>query len=787
MRTKLTDLKSIPAVIQGLTLDEKLDLVGEYRACHTLALEDLDIPALCLMDGVTGVNGTQGLLDYITSPELAPHPEIVAKLYGAIPELMKLNYKNLDEAKQANADDPHILELIGQFENMRPGGKQHISFPSGINIGASFDPDTARRTGEAVGWEMRAIGVDVVLGPNVDIYRDPLGGRGYEMYGEDPHLVAAMGAEFIQGVQSTGTAACAKHFLANNQETNRNTKDTHVSWRALREIYAPGFEAAVKKARVKSIMTAYNAINGEFTSYSQKLMNGWIRQEWGYDGVICCDWGAVKDHKEKALAAGMDLILCGPNDMSGVRAAIERGDFSEAVLDDCVSRILKLIVELKTERKEKPLVYNAGALLDTACQAIIDGSVLLKNDGGVLPLAKKNRLAVYGKRSRAMFECGTGSTAVITGRHSNVYDECKKYFDAVTYESMEGADTLIYTVAAVGGENIDRSSMDIEKEDRERLPVILKEARRRGLKTVVLLNIAGPVDMRRWIDDADSILTIFIPGCMGGVAAAKLLCGEACPGGKLPVTFPLRYEDTPSYPNFPGEHKDVYYGEGIFVGYRYYEKRKTRVLFPFGFGLSYTTIEARALKTDFRMDDASEEIEIPVELTNTGKRPGSQVIQIYGAEEKTHVLRPVKELVGFEKVCLAPGETRVTSVNIHKSDLRYFDVKKNRWIIPTGKIRLFMGTSSADIFAEAVLEIHGVNEYAFSGESTVGEIMADPQAMALIDAYTGGLFENAGENLPFMVDTKLDELLRMAMIARVPDAVRLDALLEELYEKLREL
>lgn len=786
MRTKLTGPESIQQVLREMTLDEKLNLVGEYSACHTLAIPDMDIPALCLMDGVTGVNGTQGLLDFITSRELSAEPEAVADLYGAIPELMKLNYEDLSAAK-AGCTDPHRLALIERFEHMRPGGKQHISFPSGINIGASFDPDTARQIGAAVGWEMRAIGVDVVLGPNVDIYRDPLSGRGYEMYSEDPYVVEEMGAAFIEGVQSTGTAACAKHFLANNQETNRNTKDTHVSWRALREIYGRGFEAAIKKARVKSIMTAYNAINGEFTSFSKKLLNDWLREEWGYDGMICCDWGAVKEDKEKSLAVGMDLILCGPNDMSGVRKAIEDKTFSEDILDGCVSRILKLIVDIKNEQNKKPLNYKTEDLLHTACRTITDGSVLLKNDGGLLPLAPQSRLAVYGKRSKNMFECGTGSTAVISGLHSNVYDECQKHFQWVSYEDMEGADTLVYTVTAVGGENIDRSEMNIEKEDRERLPRILKEAKTRGLRTVVLLNISGPVDMRSWIDDADSILTIFIPGCMGGVAAGRLLCGQAYPGGKLPVTFPLRYEDTPSYPNFPGEHNDVYYGEGIFVGYRYYEKRKAEVLFPFGFGLSYTSIEARALENEFRMANSPDAyFEIPVTLTNTGSRPGCQVIQVYGAEERPHVLRPQKELVAFKKVCLEPGEQKLVKIKVSGASLRYFDIKKNHWVYPAGKILLYMGTSSADIFARAWVHVDGINEYALSGESTVGEIMAYPEAMALIDAYTGGMFENS-ENLAFMVDTRLDDLLRMALISSVPDAVRLDTLLKELYEKLGRL
>lgn len=788
-RTKLTNTESIPNVVADLTLDEKLNIVGEYTACHTLEIPEMEIPSICLMDGVTGINGTQGLTDYITSPGMAEHPEEVQKLYMSIPELTELNYADIDAMRNKYKDNPYILELTDCFAKMRPEGKPHISFPSGINIGASFDSDNARQIGEAVGWEMRGVGVDIVLGPNVDISRDPLGGRGYEMYGEDPCLVEQMAAEFIEGVQSTGTGACAKHFLANNQETNRNTKDTHVSERTLREIYSRGFMAAVKRANVKSVMTAYNAINGQFTSYNKELLTGWIREEWGYEGLICCDWGAVKDEKEKALDVGMELILCGPNDMGECRKAIAQGIFSETTLDERVKRVLKTIVELRDEQAAKPFSYNQQELLETACKAVIDGCVLLKNERNILPLSKESTIAVYGKRSKELLECGTGSTAVITSLHSNIYEECGKSFDSVLYEKMEGADTLIYTAAALAGENIDRREMNIEKNDQERLPGILREAKERGMKTVVVLNIAGPVDMRDWIEYADSILTIFVPGCMGGVAAAKVLCGEAYPGGKLPVTFPRCYEDTPSYPNFPGEYNDVYYGEGIFVGYRNYQKRKLKVLFPFGYGLSYTSFQTEVKGESFKLDSSCQEVvEIPVTVKNVGNREGSEVIQIYSAEVKPHILRPEKELVGFKKVVLKPGESQMIKIRIMKDALRYFDQKKNAWILPVGEHKLWIGTSCEDIFKEVNLEILGKNEYALSGESTIGEILESPQAVKLVDEYTGGMISgNSEENLAFIVNNKLSDMLGMTMISRIPDAVRLNDMLEELYDKLRNL
>ena len=789
MRKKLTDKNSISAVLAELTLDEKLNLVGEYSACRTLAIPDMDIPSLCLMDGVTGVNGTQGLLDYITSPERAGSQEEVQKLYRMIPELMELNYMDIPKAREKYHDNPHVLGLIDQFDRMRPQGKAPVSFPSGINIGASFDLENARRVGEALGYEMRGRGVDITMGPNVDISRDPLGGRGYEMYGEDPYLVERCSVAFIKGVQSTGTAACAKHYLANNQETNRNSKNTHVSERTLREVYARGFKAAAQEAHVKSIMSAYNAINGEFTSYSRKLLTGWIREEWGYEGVICCDWGAVKEYKDKSLAAGMDLILCGPNDMSGCRESLEAGQLDREVLDKSVERILNLIVTLREERRNIPFDYDQEALLKAACQSIAEGSVLLKNDGNVLPLSSDKKPVFYGRRSKEMFECGTGSTAVITNLHSNVYDECCKRFKFTAFEQMDEADVVIYTAAAVGGENIDRSEMNIEKPDQEKIVSVLRSAKEKGKQTVVILNIAGPIDMCEWIDYADAILVVFVPGCMGGVASARLLAGEDYPGGKLPVTMPVRYEDTPSYPYFPGETKDVYYGEGIFVGYRFYEKKKVDVLFPFGYGLSYTDFGLSIQKTEFtRKAESEEQISIPVLVKNTGNRTGSEVVQIYAAEECPHILRPVKELVGFSKVILKPGESRLVNVEIREESLRYFDDNKGKWIMPVGKIKLYIGTSSAHIIGEASLQVNGTNEYVLSGDSTVGEILANPEAVKLVDAYTGGMLNpETNENIAFIVDTPLSELLGMALITRVPDAVKLNTMLQELYDKLGKL
>lgn len=791
MRTKLTDTQSIAGVLADLTVEEKLNLVGEYKACHTLEIPDMDIPALGLYDGATGINGTQVILDYITSPDFTPSPENAPRFSHVTPETGALNQADLKKAREEHQGDVDFLGLADHVEKSRPDGKQHISFPSGVNIGAAFSREIARKAGEAVGRELRHSGVDLCMGPNVDVARDPLGGRNYEMYGEDPYLVSEMSVGFIEGMQSTGVGACAKHFIANNQETRRNTVNSHISERTLREIYSRGFMSAVQRADVKAIMSAYNAVNGEYSSYNQELLTGWLRDDWGFQGVVVSDWGAVTEKKEESLKAGMDIILCGPSDMSGCRQALEDGRLTMEELDLHVGRILKTIVELRDKKAEVPEKYDQKELMDTALKVVADGSVLLKNQDHTLPLRQDQKAAFYGKRSKEMIECGIGSTMVVTSLHSNVYDEYKKEAgeNQVQFETMEGADVLIYTVSAPAGENADREIMDIEREDRERLPKILKEAKSRGMKTVVLLNISGPVDMRSWIEDADAVLSVFIPGCMGGAAAAALLSGREVPAGKLPVTFPLRYQDSPCYPNFPGEYNDSYYGEGIFVGYRSYEKREIPVQFPFGFGLSYTTFEAELKEKEFLFDtEGLSEIQIPVRVKNTGSRKGSEVIQIYVSEERPHLLRPKKELAGFTKVELLPGEERWISVAISVEALRCYDPKQHTWVLPVGKYHLYAGTSSADIFAEAVMTVKGKNPYALNEDSTIEEVLKNPEAVTLINEFTGGMFETISqEQLSFMLYMKLGDVLKMGMIASIPDAVKVDEILKGLFEKLSRL
>jgi beta-glucosidase len=562
-----------------------------------------------------------------------------------------------------------------------------------------------------------------------------------------------------------------------------------VSKRVLNETYGKGFWYAIKKSGVKTIMSAYNAINGKFTSYNRDLLTGLLRDEWGYDGLVLSDWGAVTYNKEDSINAGMDLILCGPNDMSGCVEAIHDGKLTLDEIDKHVARILRLIIDLRTNRERAAFLYDGGALLNCAAETVIDGTVLLKNENSILPLNDNLRVTFYGKRSKDMLEFGSGSTAVTTSIHSNVLDEYRKLRSGTRFEDMSGADVLVYTAAAPSGENIDRDCMDIEESDKQRLPVVLKEAKGNGIKTVVILNVCGPVDMRSWIDYADAVICIFMPGSMGGVATAAVLAGSAAPGGKLPVTFPLRVEDTPTYPNFPGEHNEVYYGEGVFIGYRSYDARKAAVQYPFGYGLSYTRFEITVNKTSMDFDTLTcDEILIPVTIKNTGSLAGSEVLQIYGAEVKPHILRPDRELLGYEKVYLMPGEERTVDVKIERDCLYCFDLKQDKWVLPTGQYRLWLGTSSRDFFAEMDLFVRGINPYTLSGDSTVGEILESQAAIDAINEFTNGMFNKLSEeHINFIRYRKLNDILAAGMIQAIPDAVKMNEALQALYARLTQI
>lgn len=778
---------SVEEMIGMLTLEEKLHLICEWRACHTRAFPEKGIPELWLFDGATGVNGAQLVIDKVTDPEAIAKTGDASGFAGG--EMVNLVKSDL-RAERKKANSLMKEEVLDQIERFRTNGKQFLTFPSGVSIGASFSEKTAEKIGRAVGTEMRDSGIDFCLGPNVDIARDPLGGRCYEMYGEDPVHAGMMGASFIKGVQSVGVAACAKHFIANNQETNRNGKNEHVSERTLREIYGRGFEWAVKKGKVKSLMTAYNAVNGVYSSYNKELLTGWLREEWGFEGVVVTDWGAADTNQDQAFEAGADMILCGPNHIEECLEAVKKGALRMETVDRCVRNILNAALELKERQKNIAVDYDQQKLIEIIKETVIDGTVLLKNEDALLPLTKNTRVTIFGSRSKNTFQCGEGSTNVVSAIQSHVYDAFSQEPNCrlMDFEEMEG-DVLIYVAAAPSGENADRRDLDVEPEDKVKMPEVLKTAKNKGIKTVVVLNVCGPVQMSEWIEFADAVLCIFIPGCAGGEAVKEMIYGDAVPGGRLPVTFPMSLEDTPCYPNFPGEYTDVYYGEGIFVGYRHYEKRHQRVLFPFGYGLSYTMFETRLLKDQYEFDwKKSDSIKVSCQVTNTGDRAGSQVVFIFAAENNPRVLRPVKELAGFQKVYLQPGESKKVEVEIFRDSLKYYDDKMRQWVFPVGDATLYVGNSVEDIVAAAELKLVGDNAYKISLESTFEDFMENEDAYKLLSRYAerfGMKFTKAGMRM--IRYFKVKDILAPTLIQMIPDTVKVSQIMDEINEKLAKL
>ena len=782
MATKLTCRADIPAVLAELTAEEKLRLLGAVSSVTTAAMPAHGIPAIHPVDGATGVNFSQLFIDYADRTPAAGG----MGMFSGMAKMDTLATAPLAEAEAAVAGDDYLAGFLPDVRRARPRDKQFISFPSGVNIGAAWDPEMARRIGEAVGWELRDSGVDVCLGPNVDLQRDPLGGRNYEMYGEDPVLVGRTGAAFIRGMQSTGVAACAKHYMANNQETRRNTVNEHISPRALRELYAYGFRAAVQEGGVKTVMAAYNAINGHFSSSNRWLLTEQLREEWGFEGAVVSDWGGATETQVASLNAGLDLMLPAIKDLDQCRQGLADGTLTMETVDAHVTRVLELVCDVVAAQAAVPAQYDEAALLETARATVAAGAVLLKNEGDVLPLT--GEVSFWGARSRELITCGTGSTAVVTARRADVLSETARLLGGkqVHFEAYTG--TVVYTAGAAAGEGADRAAMRLDPADEAALPAVLREAKTRGLRTVVLLNISGPVDMRPWLADADAVLCVFIPGCEGGVAAAELLTGRREPGGRLPITLPLRYEDTPAYPNFPGEHDDSFYGEGIFIGYRSYEKRGIPVCFPFGHGLSYTSFTQKPLTGALRFDIPRDEtLTVPVEVTNTGSRPGSQVIQLYAAERNPELLRPAQELRAFAKVTLQPGETRTVELTLRRADLACYDPRRGAWVTPVGAYVLRLGTSSADIFAELNLTVAGPNPFALGPDSTLGKLCRRPDAIAVLNRHLPGVIDPDNSMMTMLSDRAIGPLLSGIVIRFQPDAVKAAALLENLYKELAAL
>jgi beta-glucosidase len=699
-------------------------------------------------------------------------------------------------------DGPHGVRRQVQFDHLGPHDAVPATcFPPAVAVGSSWDPRVAERIGAAVGREARALGVHVVLGPGVNIKRSPLCGRNFEYYSEDPLLAGLLGAAHVEGQQGQGVGASVKHFAANNQETDRMLVSADADERTLREIYLPAFEWIVTQARPATVMCAYNKVNGVYAAQNRWLLTEILRGEWGFAGAVVSDWGAVHD-PVAALAAGLDLEMPGTGGQSAQRIAdaVRAGELDEAVVDTAVSRVLAL-TGLATQPPGPAADpaspaggFDVAAHHALARQVAADCAVLVKNDGGALPLSGGGPIAVIGEFARAPRYQGGGSSHVNPTRVDAALDAIRALAAghgrsvgfapgftvdgsgdgssdpaALLEEAVATARDAEVTVVFAGlgdreeSEGFDRDTLDLPATQVDLIRAVAAASPR----TVVVLSHGGVVSLEGWHDDVDAILDGFLLGQAGGPAVADLLFGVANPSGHLAETIPLRLADNPSYVNFPGEQGHVRYGEGVMVGYRWYDTVGLPVRYPFGHGLSYTTFTTGGLTAEVTGPDTAR---ASVAVTNTGGRAGQHVVQLYVATTAGPVRRPSRELRAFTKVSLEPGETRTVTLDLDRRAFAYYDIRAAAWIVAPGTYLIQVGENAATVVGEAAITLTGdlvIPELTL--DSTVGDWFTHPIVGAtLLDELTAGMTDEQRAGLPADPD-----LLRAVASMPIQQALRM--------------
>ncbi|MGB6689544.1 MAG: glycoside hydrolase family 3 C-terminal domain-containing protein [Terracidiphilus sp.] len=638
------------------------------------------------------------------------------------------------------------------------------SFPAGIDMAATWDPDLVQKEGQAIAQEVKALGRDMILGPTVNINRQPLWGRNFEGYGEDPYLSGRLAVAYVRGVQGEGVIPSVKHFDANNEEYERHRIDATVDERTLHEIYLPAFKAAVQEGGAWNVMSAYNKVNGAHCGESQYLLHDILQKEFGFKGFVVSDWGSTYS-TAPTVNAGMDLEMPGGLPMQPwlknprtqeqgnsdgwltadkVLAEVNAGHIAEATLNDNVSRILRVI--FLSGIFDHPRVATGEDTVDTpteqavARQGATEGIVLLKNDASLLPLdpAKVHSIVVIGPNAAVARTGGGGSSLVrpkyaiapldgIRERGSNSIqvsyamgagmegeDPAKDTPEAragLLKEATDAAAKSDVAVVVVGryarleSEGFDVKTMDLPAGQDDLIEAVEKA----NPHTIIVLNTGDPVTMTRWIAQTPALLDMWYGGQEGGHALAAILFGDADPSGKLPVTFPKRFEDSPAYGHYPGENLKVDYAEGIYVGYRYFDTKNIEPQFPFGFGLSYTTFEYSGPKvTRFTTRGGAAGVSgaiVDLKVRNTGSRPGAEVVQLYVHDGHSKIDRPVHELKGFQRVELKPGESKTVRFTLDRAALSYWNPATHEWTADPGQFEIQVGASSRDIRLRAPLNL----------------------------------------------------------------------------------
>jgi beta-glucosidase len=643
-----------------------------------------------------------------------------------------------------------------RIEPIRDGDKSKTyyatAFPVATLLASSWDTQLVNNVGVAFGNEVREYGVDILLAPGMNIHRNPLGGRNFEYYSEDPLVAGNMTAAIVNGVQSNGVGTSIKHYAANNQETNRNSINTIVSERAMREIYLKGFGIAVKKSQPWTVMSSYNKLNGTYTSERRDLLTTVLKDEWGLKGFVMTDWFGGKDPVAQ-MKAGNDLIMPGsPSQSDAIVAAVKDGSLSIKQLNANVERMLSVIVKSPSFTKYKYSdAPDLPAHAKVAREAAAQGMVLLKNGDHALPFYPAKRIAVFGNTSYDIIAGGTGSgdvnkaytislTQGLTNAGFKVQEKLsgsyaayladmklkqpkpKNFFDhpapipemdvnGMVADEAAGADEALITIGRNAGEGADRKlEGDYYLNDAEKglIRGVADAFHAKGKKVVVVLNIGGVIDVASWRDEVDGILLAWQPGLEAGNAIADVLGGMVNPSGKLATTFPMDYKDVPSANNFPGtpaaKPESVTYEEGIYVGYRYYDAAKVKPAYEFGYGLSYTKFKFSNLKLS--SSNFMRSITATVTVKNTGDIAGKEVVQLYLSAPKKDIDKPEQELKAFAKTrLLAAGESQTLSFTIKAADLASFYTSREAWIADAGKYEVRVGSSSRQIEEKASFKL----------------------------------------------------------------------------------
>ncbi|PKO00306.1 MAG: glycosyl hydrolase [Chloroflexi bacterium HGW-Chloroflexi-4] len=660
--------------------------------------------------------------------------------------------KRLGVPEMFVADGPHGLRRQPSATDSAIKSLPATCFPTASLLASTWDVDLIRFMGEALAEECIAQNVDVILGPGVNMKRSPLCGRNFEYFSEDPYLAGEIAVAFINGVQSKGVGTSLKHYAANNQEYQRLAINAEIDERTLREIYLPAFEKAVKQANPWTVMCSYNKINGILSSQNPYLLDDILKNEWGFEGLVVSDWGAVRD-RTAALQAGLDWEMPGPRQyrVNKVVEAVENGILDLTVLDESVRRILKIV--FKAAETPKTGEFDAEAHHDLARKIASEGMVLLKNNG-ILPLKSKGKIAVIGHAAKEAHFQGGGSSHINPTRVAVPLDELKKAAPEVEFIYCAGypADdsaqphlieeavklaknaniALLYIALPTfkESEGYDRPDMDLTQHQIKLIQAVT------GVQpnSVVILNNGSPIAVSAWMEHTAAILEAYMMGQAGGAAVADILFGKVNPSGRLAETFPLRLEDTPAFTNWPGDMGVVRYGEGFYIGYRHYDVRKMAVSFPFGFGLSYTTFEYKNPCVDKSTFNDVDGVKVSVEVTNTGKMTGKETGQVYVHDCKSTLHRPVKELKAFAKVELQPGETKKVTLKLDFRAFAFYHPEHKQWITEDGEFDILIGTSAEDICQTLTVTLKSTLDLPslLDFDSTLNEWMQDPRGYQVL-------------------------------------------------------